>query len=153
MLSVWELHTYQYGLRESSAAILHHSIHVYKPSCATGHVGLAGPTCSIPPRNARQRRLQFDSHRERYDGQTCWIEKSGTNQEHRTTRGHVQEDYDDSDQGYARFSQRIEGHDSRRLLVKLQSKGMRILRSMGSRRTSQTCCIEKGRACGCITPS
>ena len=39
------------------------------------------------------------------------------------------------------------------MLVKLPSKGMRILRSMGSRRRSQTCCIDKGRACGWITPS
>ena len=43
-----------------------------------------------------------------------------------------------------RFRQRIEGHDSLRMLVKLPSKGIRFLRSMGSRRTSQTCCIGNG---------
>ena len=32
MPSKWELHTFKYGLRESPTAVLHHSIHVYKPS-------------------------------------------------------------------------------------------------------------------------
>ena len=38
-----ELHMLKYGLRESPSAVLHHSIQAYKPSCAPGHVRLAGP--------------------------------------------------------------------------------------------------------------
>ena len=42
--------------------------------------------CSIRPRNARQRGIQFNSHQERCDDQTCWIGNAGTNQSNRTTR-------------------------------------------------------------------
>ena len=71
----------------------------------------------------------------------------------RAARRHVQEDDDESQQGHARFGQRTEGHDSRRMLAKLPSKSMQILRSMKSRRTSQTYCIEKGCTCDRISTS
>ena len=38
-----ELHTFEYGLKESPNAVLHHSIQVRKRMSATGHIGLAGP--------------------------------------------------------------------------------------------------------------
>ena len=60
---------------------------------------------------------------------------------------------DENHQGYARFRLRIEGHDSLRMLAKLPCKSMRILRSMGSRRTTQTHCIRKGRTCDRISTS
>ena len=36
MPSVWELHTFKYGLRESPTAVLYHSTHAYKLSFANG---------------------------------------------------------------------------------------------------------------------
>ena len=43
MPSVWELHTFEFGLKESPNAVLHLSVHVYKPSSATGHVRVGWP--------------------------------------------------------------------------------------------------------------
>ena len=42
MQSVWELHTFEYGLKESPNAVLHHFTQACKPTSATGHAGLAG---------------------------------------------------------------------------------------------------------------
>ena len=101
--------------------------------------GWLAQTCAIRPRNAQQRRIQFNPHRVLCDDQTCWIGNTRTNQQSGTTRWHSQEDDDESQQGYAWFRQSTGGIDSRRTLAKLPS-----LRSMGSRRTGQTYCIRKG---------
>ena len=48
--------------------------------------GWLAQTCSMRPRNARQRQIELNPHRERCDDQTCWIGNTRTNQQSGTTR-------------------------------------------------------------------
>ena len=87
MPPVRELCTFKYGLRESPTAVLHHSTHVYKPSCATGHVGLAGPDFVWYDRGSHDRGVFSSILIENgCDDLTCWIGNTRTNQQIGTTR-------------------------------------------------------------------
>ena len=48
--------------------------------------------------------------------QTCWIGSTRTNRKSGTTRCHAQKDDVESHQGHTRYRQRMDGHDSQRIL-------------------------------------
>ena len=83
---------------------------IYELSYMAGHVGLLGLSLFAAIEEHTMQRIWLDSCQEWRDDQTCRFGTARTNRKSGTTRCcHAQEND-------ARFRQRIDGHDSQRML-------------------------------------
>ena len=95
----------------------------YERSDTAGRVGLVGLSLFAAIEERTIERIWFDSRQARCSDQTCRLGSARTNRKSGTTRCRAQEDDVESHQGHARYRQRLDGHDSQRMLERCQRDG------------------------------
>ena len=113
------------------ASVLRRHVHVYELSSMAGRVGPAGLSLFAVPRNTHQRRIRFNSCQGWRSDQTCRFGSARTIRKSGTTRCHAQEDDVESHQGHARFRQRIDGYDYKRMFYSQITERRNVKRSYG----------------------